>query len=56
VHRNGQRVDDFVFAGTGRTLHVLNAPSPAATSSLAIASMIADRAAAAFDLAGVVTR
>jgi hypothetical protein len=30
-----------------RALHVRNAPSPAATSSLAIARMIADRADAA---------
>jgi (S)-2-hydroxyglutarate dehydrogenase len=53
VLRDGRLVDDFVFAGGGRTLHVLNAPSPAATSSLAVASVIADRAAAAFDLRGV---
>jgi L-2-hydroxyglutarate oxidase LhgO len=39
-----------VFASGGRTLHVLNAPSPAATSALAIASVIADRVAEAFDL------
>jgi 2-hydroxyglutarate dehydrogenase len=50
VRRDGRLVDDFAFAGAGRTLHVLNAPSPAATSSLAIASVIADRAAEAFDL------
>ena len=31
---------------TARTLHVLNAPSPAATSALPIASMIVDRIAA----------
>lgn len=50
VRHDGRLVDDFVFAGAGRSLHVLNAPSPAATSSLAIASVIADRAAAMFDL------
>jgi 2-hydroxyglutarate dehydrogenase len=50
VRRDGRLVDDFVFAGAGRTMHVLNAPSPAATSSLAIASVIADQAAEAFDL------
>jgi 2-hydroxyglutarate dehydrogenase len=50
VQRDGKLVDDFVFAGVGRSLHVLNAPSPAATSSLAIASVIADRAAAELDL------
>jgi 2-hydroxyglutarate dehydrogenase len=50
VRRDGRLVDDFVFAGGGRTLHVLNAPSPAATSSLAIASVIADRATETFEL------
>jgi (S)-2-hydroxyglutarate dehydrogenase len=42
--RDGRLVDDFVFSRTGRTLHVRNAPSPAATSALAIAREIADRA------------
>jgi 2-hydroxyglutarate dehydrogenase len=41
---DGSLVDDFVFSRTGRALHVRNAPSPAATSSLAIARLIADRA------------
>ena len=50
VLRDGKLVDDFVFAGAGRSLHVLNAPSPAATSSLAIASVIAERAAATFGI------
>jgi 2-hydroxyglutarate dehydrogenase len=45
--RDGKLVDDFVISETYRALHVRNAPSPAATSSLAIASMIAERAAAA---------
>jgi L-2-hydroxyglutarate oxidase len=49
--RDGRLVDDFVFSRTGRALHVRNAPSPAATSSLAIARMIADEADAAFGLA-----
>ena len=35
--RDGALVDDFVISHTGRALHVRNAPSPAATSSLAIA-------------------
>ena len=43
--RDGTLVDDFVFSRTGRALHVRNAPSPAATSSLAIAAEIVDRAA-----------
>lgn len=44
VARNGDLVDDFVFSTTERALHVRNAPSPAATASLAIAREIADRA------------
>jgi L-2-hydroxyglutarate oxidase len=41
--RDGRLVDDFVVSHTDRALHVRNAPSPAATSSLAIARLIADR-------------
>jgi len=40
--RNGTLVDDFAFSGGPRVLHVRNAPSPAATSSLAIGSVLAD--------------
>jgi L-2-hydroxyglutarate oxidase len=49
--RDGTLVDDFVISSTGRALHVRNAPSPAATSSLAIARLVADRAAEAFGAA-----
>jgi (S)-2-hydroxyglutarate dehydrogenase len=42
--RDGTLVDDFVLGGGARVLHVRNAPSPAATSSLAIGSMLADDA------------
>jgi len=42
--RDGKLVDDFVFSETERALHVRNAPSPAATSALAIARLIAERA------------
>lgn len=49
VAANGTLVDDFVFAESARQLHVLNAPSPAATSSLAIGSVIADRVLSGFD-------
>ena len=42
--RDGRLVDDFVFSHTERALHVRNAPSPAATSSLAIARHVADEA------------
>jgi 2-hydroxyglutarate dehydrogenase len=45
--RDGRLVDDFVVSETERALHVRNAPSPAATSSLALARLIADRAEAA---------
>ncbi len=41
---DGTLVDDFVVDHRGDTLHVRNAPSPAATSSLAIAELIADAA------------
>ncbi len=39
---DGTLVDDFVVDHDGGVLHVRNAPSPAATSSLAIAELIAD--------------
>jgi 2-hydroxyglutarate dehydrogenase len=42
--RDGRLVDDFVISETERALHVRNAPSPAATSCLALARLIADRA------------
>ena len=37
---NGNLVDDFLIETRGRQVHVLNAPSPAATSSLEIATHI----------------
>lgn len=40
--RDGRLVDDFVITRTERALHVRNAPSPAATSALALARLIAD--------------
>jgi L-2-hydroxyglutarate oxidase len=48
--RDGRLVDDFVFSATARALHVRNAPSPAATSSLAIARHVVEKAREAFDL------
>ena len=39
----GELVDDFVIHSVGRAVHVLNAPSPAATASLEIGETIADR-------------
>ncbi|XP_054303608.1 L-2-hydroxyglutarate dehydrogenase, mitochondrial isoform X3 [Pongo pygmaeus] len=55
LDRDGNLVDDFVFdAGVGdignRILHVRNAPSPAATSSIAISGMIADEVQQRFEL------
>jgi (S)-2-hydroxyglutarate dehydrogenase len=48
--RDGTLLDDFAFEATERALHVRNAPSPAATSALAIARHVADRAEEAFGL------
>lgn len=44
---NGKLVQDFHFVEQNRALHVLNAPSPAATASLAIADEIVNRAKSA---------
>ncbi len=43
---DGTLVDDFVIDAHDRVINVLNAPSPAATSSLKIGEMITDRVAA----------
>ena len=48
--RDGTLVDDFDLAGSDRILHVRNAPSPAATASLAIGRELAQRAIARFAL------
>jgi L-2-hydroxyglutarate oxidase len=42
LRADGSLADDFLFARGERSLHVLNAPSPAATASLEIATTIAD--------------
>jgi L-2-hydroxyglutarate oxidase LhgO len=44
---DGTLLDDFAFHEADGVLHVRNAPSPGATSSLAIAEVIADRVDAA---------
>ena len=44
VARDGSFIEDFAIKSSGPEFHVMNAPSPAATSSLAIAREIADRA------------
>jgi L-2-hydroxyglutarate oxidase len=46
----GNLLDDFQIAEADRMLHVLNAPSPAATASLAIGRYLAERAAERFSL------
>lgn len=43
--RQGTMVDDFSFAETARMVHVMNAPSPAATACLAIGEEVARRVA-----------
>jgi len=47
---DGSLVDDFVFEGSEGVVHVRNAPSPAATSSLAIGKYIVADAEKRFDL------
>ena len=43
VKKDGTLIHDFLFVETDRMLHVCNAPSPAATSAIPIARMIAAR-------------
>ncbi len=45
VDRNGDMVDDFLFLETEHSLHVCNAPSPAATSAIPIGEHICDTVA-----------
>lgn len=40
---SGELVDDFLFGGEDGVVHVLNAPSPGATASLAIGEAVVDR-------------
>jgi len=49
VDRNGTLLDDFSIVQSERAFHVLNAPSPAATASLAIAKQIVDGASKSFN-------
>jgi L-2-hydroxyglutarate oxidase LhgO len=46
----GNLLNDFGFIETANAIHVLNAPSPAATASISIGEAIVDRALATFDL------
>ena len=50
VSATGALVDDFVIKQSRNAIHVLNAPSPGATASLAIGQSIAEMAGKQFDL------
>jgi (S)-2-hydroxyglutarate dehydrogenase len=50
VESNGALVDDFRIVEAPRMIHVLNAPSPAATASISIGKTIAEMAAKNFTL------
>lgn len=47
---NGEILDDFYFEVSGKQIHVLNAPSPAATAGLAIGDEIVRKVKAEFAL------
>ena len=40
MHADGRLADDFVISGGSRVVHVRNAPSPGATSALAVAKHV----------------
>jgi L-2-hydroxyglutarate oxidase len=50
VRRDGTLVHDFLFAESERSLHVCNAPSPAATSAIPIGEYLCEKAAEKFRL------
>ncbi len=50
LEADGAMVDDFRVATDAEAMHVLNAPSPAATASLAIAGHLCDEAAGLLDI------
>ena len=50
VMKDGSLVHDFLFARTRRSLHVCNAPSPAATSAIPIGRYLRDQAIDLFGL------
>ena len=52
LKRDGTLVDDFQFVQSGKMLHVLNVPSPAATASLLIGRAIVEMANKNIGLAG----
>jgi L-2-hydroxyglutarate oxidase len=49
VGRNGELIDDFVFAENEWAINVLNAPSPAATACLSIGESVAEKALKRFN-------
>lgn len=50
VMRDGTLVHDFLIRNTARTIHICNAPSPAATSAIPIAEHIRSEAERLFDM------
>ncbi|HNZ97783.1 MAG TPA: L-2-hydroxyglutarate oxidase, partial [Thermoanaerobaculia bacterium] len=50
LDRSGRLLDDFHLVTGARALHVLNAPSPAATASLAIGEQVAAEVVTRFGL------
>jgi L-2-hydroxyglutarate oxidase len=48
VTDDGQLLDDFAFDEQPRVVNVINAPSPAATASLAIGRLVVERLATRF--------
>ena len=50
VDLEGKLIDDFRIVASHRSVHVLNAPSPAATASISIGEHIRDIAAENFQL------
>jgi len=56
VLKDGTLVHDFLFAQSKRSIHVCNAPSPAATSAIPIGKYITNKAALAFSKLGQVEK
>lgn len=52
VMQDGTLVHDFLIRETNRTIHICNAPSPAATSAMPIAAYIRDLSVKTFSLKG----
>ena len=50
MDEEGRLLDDFWFDEDARTFHIRNAPSPGATSSLALARMISRKVTSRFEL------